>query len=173
MPSRSTKEKAEAQKVARELYVIDRLSLKEIHEQTGETMRTLRAWCTLGDWETLRANTELDRFERLRDDLLDKAEAQIKEGKLPHTEIGLMCKLERVIAQREKKEERIDTILWNTLQYLTLYLMEHDPELARALANHLKDFARWIPARDLIRPREEAGRLIQEFARQQQGFARQ
>jgi len=177
MPPRSTKEKVEAQKVARELYVEDRLSLKEIHQQTGESLRTLRAWYNLGDWENLRANTELDRLERLRDSMLDRAEAQMKEGKLPHTETGLIYKLERLIVQREKKLEKVDTIMMNTLQYLTLYLMEHDPELARALVvNHVKDFTGWIFEQDLIRPPKEASRLVQEFARQrqeQQGFPRQ
>ena len=173
---RSTKEKAEAQKVARKLYVEERLSLKEIHQQTGETMRTLRSWYNLGDWDGLRvadADIGLDRLERLRDRLLDKAEARIKEDKLPHTELGLVYKLERLIIQREKKRERIDTILKNTLQYLVLYLMEHDMELARALVNQLKEFPRWIVEQDLVRPPEEASRLVQEFARQQQeGFPR-
>ena len=36
------------------------------------------------------AKTELDRLKDLQSSLLDRAEAQIKEGKLPHTEIGLM-----------------------------------------------------------------------------------
>lgn len=173
MPYRSTKKKAEAQKAARKLYVVDGLSLKEIHQQTGETMRTLRAWCNLGDWENQRAITEFDRLESLRDSLLDRAEAQIKEGKLPHTEIGLIYKLERLIVQREKKLERVDTIMMNTLQYLALYLMEHDPELARDLVvNHVKDFTGWIFEQDLIRPPKEASRLVQEFARQQQGSPR-
>ena len=175
MAYRSTKEKAEAQKVGRKLYVEDKLSLEEIHQQTGETLRTLRTWHNLGDWENLReaeTKTELDRLKDLRSSLLDRAEAQIKEGKLPHTEIGLVYKLERLIVQREKKEERVDTIMMNTLQYLALYLMEHDTELGRALVNHLEEFSRWILEQDLIRPPKEASRLVQEFARQQQGFPR-
>lgn len=177
MAYRSTKEKAEAQKAARKLYVEDGLSLKEIHQQTGETMRTLRSWRNLGDWENLREaedKTELDRLWNLRDSLLDKAEAQIKADKLPHTETGLIHKLERVIVQREKKVERIDAIMLNTLQYLTLYLMEHDPELARALViNHVEEFTGWIIKQDLVRPPEEAGRLVREFTRQPQEFTRQ
>ena len=65
-------------------------------------MKTLRSWCNLGDWENLRGaetKTELDRLKDLRSSLLDRAEAQMKEGKLPHTEIGLMYKLERMIDQ--------------------------------------------------------------------------
>ncbi len=168
MPYRSTKEKAEAQKAARKLYVTDGLSLKEIKEQTGETPRTLRAWYNLGDWENLRANTELDRFQRLRDNLLGKAEAQIKEDKLPHTEIGLVYRLERMIVQREKKDEMVATIMTNTIQYQLLYLMEHDPELARAFVQHSEGFSQWIAEQDLTRPPEEARPLVQELARQRQ-----
>ncbi len=46
---RPTKEKAEAQKAARKLYVNIGLSLKEVHQQTGETLRTLKSWCRRGD----------------------------------------------------------------------------------------------------------------------------
>ena len=105
MAYRSTKEKFAAQAKARDLYVKDGLSLEEISQQTGETLKTLRTWRNLGDWENLReedAKTDLDRLRSLRDSLLDKAEAQIKEGKLPHTEIGLMYRLEKMIDQREK-----------------------------------------------------------------------
>ena len=49
MAYRPTKEKAEAQKAARKLYVEDRLSLEEISQQTGETVKTLRAWRNLGE----------------------------------------------------------------------------------------------------------------------------
>ena len=105
---RPTKERAEAQKAARKLYVEDRLSLKDIRQQTGEDMRTLKAWCNLGDWDGLRekeTKTELDRLKALRSSMLDRAEAQIKEDKLPHIEIGLMYKLERMIVQREQKKQ--------------------------------------------------------------------
>ncbi len=62
--------------------------------------------------------------------------------------------------------------MMNTLQYLVLYLMEQDMELARALANHIKEFSRWILEQDLVRPPKEGNRLLQEFARQQQDFSR-
>ena len=113
MPYRSTKEKAEAQKVARKLYVEDRLSLKEVREQTGEPMKTLRSWCNLGDWENLRGaetKTELERLKDLRSNLLDRAEAQMKEDKLPHIEIGLMYKLERMIDRREQEQGLPETV---------------------------------------------------------------
>ena len=127
MAHRSTKEKAEAQKVARKLYVEDGLSLKEIHQQTGETMRTLRSWCTIGDWENLRekeAKTELDRLKDLRSNLLDRAEAQMKEDKLPHIEIGLMYKLERMIDRREQEQGLPETVA-------LLALRQFGPQLAR------------------------------------------
>ncbi len=113
MAYRSTKEKAEAQKAARKLYVEDGLSLEEIHQQTGETLRTLKTWCNLGDWENSReaeTKTELDRLKDLRSSMLDKAEAQLKEGKLPHIEIGLMYKLERMIDYREEKQGLPETV---------------------------------------------------------------
>ena len=53
------------------------------------------------------AKTELDRLKDLRSSMLDRAEAQIKEDKLPHIEIGLMYKLERMIVQREQKKQEL------------------------------------------------------------------
>jgi len=151
MAYRPTKEKAEAQKAARELYVTYELSLKEIHQKTGEPMRTLRAWCNLGDWEGLRAKTELDRFRSLRDSLLDKAEAQIKAGKLPHTEIGLMYKLERLIDRRERSgETEIETAV-NTITCFGEYLLEHGlAELAQAFAEHYSAFGKWLLDQDQL-----------------------
>ena len=126
MAYRSTKEKAEAQKAARKLFVEDRLSLEEISQQTGETVKTLRAWRNLGEWETVEENakTELDRLKDLRSSMLDRAEAQIKEDKLPHIEIGLMYKLERMIAQQEEKQELPETVA-------LLALRQFGPRIAR------------------------------------------
>ena len=101
----------------------------EIKEQTGETLRTLRTWCNLGDWENLReelATTELDRLENLRDNLLGKAEAQLKEGKLPHAEIGLMYRLEKLIVQRKKDEIMVRIVALNTVMYFVQYLIKYD-----------------------------------------------
>ena len=151
MPYRSTKEKAEAQKAARKLYVEDGLSLKEIHQQTGETMRTLRSWSNLGDWENLReayAKTDLDRLEKLRDSLLDKAEAQMEAGKLPHTELGLMYRLEKIIAQQKKEEIQVKIIALNTIWYFMEYLLEHNQKLCVALAPHLKKWLKWVADQD-------------------------
>ena len=151
MAYRSTKEKAEAQKFARGLYVNYGLSLKEIHQQTGETMRTLRSWSNLGDWETLRkkyAKTDLNRLEKLRDSLLDKAEAQMKAGKLPHTELGLMYRLEKIIAQQKKEEIQVKIIAVNTVRYFIEYLLEHDQNLGAALAPHLEKWGEWVAGQD-------------------------
>ena len=121
MAYRSTKEKAEAQKAARDLYVEDGLSLEEIRQRTGETLKTLKTWCNLGDWENLReaeTKTELDRLKDLRSSMLDKAEAQLKEGKLPHIEIGLVYRLERMIAHREEKQGLPETVALLALRQL-------------------------------------------------------
>ena len=151
MPYRSTREKAEAQKVAREMYVIGGLSLKEIHQQTGETLRTLRSWSNLGDWENLRETkpeTELDRLESLRDSLLDKAEAQIKAGKLPHTEIGLMYRLEKLIAQQKKEDTQVKIIALNTIGYFLEYLCEYEQNLGAALVPHIEKWNNWVADQD-------------------------
>ena len=66
MAYRSTKEKFAAHAKARDLYVKDGLSLKEVSQQTGATLRTLGTWRNLGDWKNLReeaAKTDLDRLE--------------------------------------------------------------------------------------------------------------
>ena len=151
MPYRSTKEKAKAQKVARGLYVGGGMSLKEISEQTGETMRTLRLWSNLGDWDSLRETipeTELDRLESLRESLLDKAEAHMKAGKLPHTEVGLMYKLEKLIAQQKKEEIMIRIVALNTVRHFTKYLLEQDQRLAADLIPHLEKWSNWIGGQD-------------------------
>ena len=155
MPYRSSKEKFIAHDYARKLFVEDGLSLKEISQQTGQTVKTIRAWRNLGNWTTQQednAKTELERLESLRDGLLDRAEAQLKEGKMPHTELGLMHKLEKLIDQREKSQDMVDTIMVNTLQYLGNYLIEYDKELARDFYNHFPQFSEWISTQDLTRP---------------------
>ena len=156
MPYRSTQEKREAQEAARGLYVKDGLSLAEISRQTGETLKTLRAWRNLGEWKVMRehnARTELDRLNSLRDSLLDRAEAQLKDGKLPHTEIGLVSKLERVIAQRERRTlELAPGIVLYTLKYLIGYLRKHDPKLLQAFFPHFQKFVGFLKEQDFTGP---------------------
>ena len=154
MAYRSTKEKAEAQKAARKLYVEDGLSLEEIHQQTGETLRTLKTWRNLGDWDNLReaeTKTELDRLKDLRSSMLDKAEAQLKEGKLPHIEIGLMYKLERMIDYREEKQELPETVA-------LLALRQFGPKLhgnpATIYTNILTEFGKSIAEQGFSRQPE-------------------
>ena len=158
---RSTKERAEAQKVARRLFVKDRLSLKDIRQQTGEDMRTLKSWYTLGDWEGLReaaTKTEIDRLESLRESLLDKAEAQTREGKMPHTEIGLMYKLEKLIAQQKKEEVMVKMIAVNTVRYFVEYLIKKDQGLALDLVPYFEEWNAWVGSRDF-------GLSAQDFCR--------
>ena len=148
---RPTKGKAEAQKAARKLYVNIGLSLKEVHQQTGETLRTLRSWRTIGDWDGLREEkekTELDRLERLRDGLLDRAEAQSKEGNMPQAEIRLMCKLENLIAQQKKEETMVKVVALNTVGYFMEYMVKQDQNLAVALAPHFEEWAAWVGSQD-------------------------
>ena len=151
MAYRSTKEKAEAQKAARKLYVNIGLSLKEVHQQTGETLRTLRSWRNLGDWDGLREEkekNELDRLESLRESLLDRAEAQSKAGKLPHTEIGLMYRLAKLSAQEKKEEAMVKVIALNTVGYFMEYMIEQDQSLAAALTPHFEAWATWVGSQD-------------------------
>ena len=161
---RTTKERAEARKVARKLYVKDRLSLKEVRQQTGENMRTLKAWCDLGDWDGLRekeAKTELDRLESIRENLLDRAEAQIKEDKLPHIEIGLMYRMEKLIAQQKKEENMVKIIALNTVRHFVEYLIKKDQGLALDLVPYFEEWNTWVgnkdfglSAQDFRRPRK-------------------
>lgn len=113
MAHRSTTEQFTAQAKARDLSVKDGLSLEAMHQQTGETRKTLRAWRNLGERKTRKAEnakTELDRLKDLRIRLLDHAEAQLKAGTLPHTEMGLMSKLEQMTAEREEKQGLPETV---------------------------------------------------------------
>ena len=156
MPYRSTKEKRSSQETARGLYVKGGLSLAEISRQTGETLKTLSAWSKLGEWKVIReheSRTELDRLNSMRDSLLDRAEAQIKDGKLPHTEIGLVTKLERIIAQRERRSmEMAPSILLYLLKYLIAYLREHDPTLLQAFAPHFQKYVDFLREQDFSGP---------------------
>ena len=156
MPHRSTQEKRKAQTTARNLFVKDGLSLSEISQQTGETVKTLRAWRNLEDWEAMRDKetlTEFGRLKSLRDSLFDKAEAQLKAGKMPHTEIGLVCKLERIIEQKNRRTDRmVPWMILYTIKYLIDYLRVHDPKLAPALGDHLEQFSSWVLEQDFTEP---------------------
>lgn len=159
MPYRPTKEKFAVREKAHTLYVEDRLPLEEISRQTGEPIRTLKLWRDLGDWESMReenAKSEFERLRSLRDSLIDRAEAQLKEGKLPHTEIGLVTKLERTLAQSERRIQKMaPAMVMYTLEHLVHYLLEHDPELAKAFADHIEQFTKWAIDQDLTRPPEK------------------
>ena len=156
MPYHSTKEKFTAEAKARDLYVKDGLSLEEISQHTGETVKTLRAWRNLGDWKAMQeknAKAEIDRLKSLRDSLFDRAEAQLEAGKLPHTEIGLMSKVERMIVQRERRRMEVapDIVLY-TLKYLIDYLRKHDPQLLQAFSPHIQRFADFVKRQDFTEP---------------------
>ena len=154
MPYRSTQDKHKARTTAHKLYVQDGLSLEEISRQTGETIKTLRAWRNLGEWEAMRekdARTELDRLNSLRDSLLDRAEAQLEAGRMPHTEIGLLYKVERMIDQKKRRKQEIaPAMVLYTLDHLVKYLLDHDPKMARAFADHIRGFAKWVQSQDFI-----------------------
>ena len=155
MAYRSTKEKFAAQAKARDLYVKDGLSLKEVSQQTGATLKTLRAWRNLGEWETMQeedAKTDLDRLKGLRDSLLDRAEAQIKEGKLPHTEIGLMYKLEKMIDHREKKQGLPETVALHALRHFGPRMVKMSGELHQVYQEHLLEFGKWVAEQGFPRP---------------------
>ena len=156
MPYRSTQDKHKARTTAHKLYVQDGLSLEEISRQTGETIKTLRAWRNLGDWKAMQekdARTEFDRLNSLRDSLLDRAEAQLEAGKMPHTEIGLVYKLERMMDQRRRNRLKLaPEIVLYTIKYLMNYLREHDPKLVRAFAAHIQGFANYVKEQDFTGP---------------------
>ncbi len=156
MPYRPTEEKFAAREKARDLYVKDGLSLNAISQQTGESLNMLRAWRNLGDWESMReenAKSEFERLRGLRDSLIARAEAQLKEGKLPHTEIGLVTKLERTLAQSERRIQKMaPQIALYTMQHFAIYLVEHEPELAKAFGGHIEAFFKWVIYKDFVNP---------------------
>ncbi len=148
MAYRSTKEKGNARVIARQLYIKKGLSLEDIHQQTGETLKTLRAWRNLGEWDILRDNAynpELERLRRLRDNLFDRIEAQFTDGKLPHTEIGLLVKVDSMIARHNAKAEgQVPEIVLAALELLIDELHEHNPDLLKALVPYLKGHGKRI-----------------------------
>lgn len=142
MAYRSTRKLFPTQAAARRLYVEDQLSLREISQRLEEPVKTLRAWRNLGGWEALKeknAKTELDRLKDLRNGLIDRAEAQLKEGKLPHIEIGLLYKLERVIDQRKKNQDLPKVAVLHALKKLTFD--PYDGELNAILRKMLLEFS--------------------------------
>lgn len=148
MAYRPTKEKAKTRAIARQLYTKKRLSLEDIHQRTGETLKTLRAWRNLGQWDSLRDNSynpEIERLRKMRDSLFDRIEAQFTDGKLPHTEIGLLAKVESMIERHEAKvwQDPIQVVL-AALELLMNELREYNPDLAKALGPHLHGLGRRI-----------------------------
>ena len=141
MAYRSTKEKAENRTMARQLYVKEGLSLEDISQSTGETVKTIKAWCKLGQWDVLKGGAydpDRDRLRNLRTNLFDRIEAQFTDGKLPHTEIGLLAKVDTMLARREAKAKvQPGASVVATLQLLIEDLREHDPALLEKLGKHL------------------------------------
>lgn len=137
MSYRSTKEKDNARANARQLYIKKGLSLEDIHQQTGETLKTLRAWRNLGQWDALRDNSynpELERLRKVRDNLLDRIEAQFADSKLPHTEIGLLAKVDGMITRHEASVQgHVLEIVLAAFEFLLEELQKHNPDLAKAV----------------------------------------
>ena len=155
MAQRAPRKESPYREVARQLYVEEQLSLQEISRQTGKNIKTLRAWRNLEDWDTLKeqgAKTELDRLKDLRNSLLDRAEAQLKEGKLPHTEIGLMYKLEKMIEQREQKQHLPETVALYAFKHFGSRLIQTDKELYYAFRKILLEFSGSISETGFPRP---------------------
>lgn len=142
MPVRSTKEKAKNREMARQLYLQEGFSFEDISQSTGETVKTIRAWCNLGGWDLLRVpkdHTERARLQHIRSSLFDRIEAQLKDNKLPHTEIGLLAKVDRMIARQEDRGFYDPArIVLATLDVLLTELEEKDRDLARKLGPHIK-----------------------------------
>ena len=140
MAYRSTKEKAENRTMARKLYTQEGYSLEDISQTTGETVRTLKAWCKLGQWDILKNRAydpDRDRLRHLRTNLLDRIEAQFTDGKLPHTEIGLLTRVDTMLARHEAKAELYPgASVVATLQLLIEDLQEHDPALLEKMRKY-------------------------------------
>ena len=155
MTYRSPKNKEAIRQYSRRLYVEDKRSLDEIREETGEAMRTLKAWSDLEDWETQReesARTVLDRLEGLRDSLFDRAESQIAAGKSPHTEIGLACKLEKEIDRYQKQPE---TVALQILKYFGPRIAATSSEELHTIFDRiLLEFGRSVSSRCFPRQRQ-------------------
>lgn len=151
MAYRSSKEKAENRVLARRLYVKEGVSFEDISQATGETVRTLKTWCKLGQWDTLKYgifDPDRDRLRTLRASLFDRIEAHLKESKLPHVEIDLLAKVDRMLARQEAKV-RADPGLTTLIALETLLddLQEHDPALKSEVAKHLPRIGKRIRTR--------------------------
>lgn len=151
MAYRSSKEKAENRVLARQLYVKEGMSFEDISQTIGETVRTLKAWCKLGQWDTLKHGVydpDRERLRNLRASLFDRIETHLKENKLSHTEIDSLAKVDRMLARQEAKvraDPALTTII--TLETLLDDLQEHDPALRDQVAQHLPRIAKRISTR--------------------------
>ena len=154
MPYRSTQEKTKARSMARQLYIKEGLSLEEVSQSTGETVKTLRAWRNLGEWDFLRSSadkTERERLQKLRDSLFDRIEAQLKDNKLPHTEIGLLAKVDGMIVRQEGRGRWHPAwVALGTLELLLEELQEHAPDLLKEFAPYIKRVGLRIKNGDLL-----------------------
>ncbi len=151
MAYRSSKEKAENRVLARRLYVKEGVSFEDISQTTGETVRTLKTWCKLGQWDTLKYgifDPDRDRLRTLRASLFDRIEAHLKEHKLPQAEIDLLAKVDRMLARQEAKV-RADPGLTTLIVLETLLddLQEHDPALKSQVVEHIPRIAKRISTR--------------------------
>ena len=89
-----------------------------------------------------------DRLRNLRASLFDRIEADLKENKLPHAEIDLLAKVDRMLARQEAKgraHPALTTII--ALETLLDDLQEHDPALKSQVLKHIPRIAKRISTR--------------------------
>ena len=57
-------------------------------------------------------------------------------------------------SEKEKNAGMVPAMVLYTLRHLSHYLFDHDPELARAFADHIDKFVHWVVDQDFTRPPE-------------------
>lgn len=120
-------------KLARELYMLDTMTQKEIAERVGVTPNTLGKWVKKEKWNTILAaslstkHETLARIDKAISDVFDKAEEENR--KLDSGDYDALSKLQKVRNSIDK-EISLDVIIEVFTEYNT-FLMAKNPELAR------------------------------------------
>lgn len=131
--------------LARELFLNTTMTQKEIAEKLKVSEKTLSDWSRNGNWEALRAAKKVTKAALISNyyTILYTMQSQIAERPLPDNvptskEADIMAKIGSQIEKIDKQSSLQDYIL--AFEEFLQFMMEQDPNLAKAIAPYQYDF---------------------------------
>lgn len=134
---------------AREIFVEQGMTYKEVAAETGVSENNLKKWGSEGKWKTERQEFEKEFFAlhskvqkakiKLLDGIIDKPEM----GQVEINRLNTFAAIEKATARsglRARSEDKASQVL-DWLQRLVSFLQERDSEALRYLHPHLRAFA--------------------------------